>query len=354
MPFKDPQAIAKAGAATGVKKSKLAPPKAVVAGFLAGSYIAFGGLLALTVSAGLDPEIWGNLGTFFTGAVFSLGLILVIVAGSELLTGNMALVPLAAYKGQVPFRKVFENFGWVILGNLLGSLFVAYFLAVETGVVRNELTLARLESIAMAKGVEETEWQIFWRALGCNWLVCLGVWMALGAEDIGGKILAIFFPIMAFVAMGFDHVVANMFFLPAAIFADIPGIGWGDAVHNWVFAFLGNLVGAMVFVSGAYWFLYGRDEPAKEKGAGDTAPRGDMPGTHATPDPAHTDGPALAGASTGHTAPAAPTQGDGTQADGATHVAAPTQGVGTAGNGGQRPAGSEPTGAEPASRVTGH
>jgi formate/nitrite transporter len=309
MPFKDPQAIAKAGAATGVKKSKLAPPKAVVAGFLAGSYIAFGGLLALTVSAGLDPEIWGNLGTFFTGAVFSLGLILVIVAGSELLTGNMALVPLAAYKGQVPFRKVFENFGWVILGNLLGSLFVAYFLAVETGVVRNELTLARLESIAMAKGVEETEWQIFWRALGCNWLVCLGVWMALGAEDIGGKILAIFFPIMAFVAMGFDHVVANMFFLPAAIFADIPGIGWGDAVHNWVFAFLGNLVGAMVFVSGAYWFLYGRDDPAKDKGAGDVEP---VPGRYGQ----GADGAATAGAPATATTGATTTAATGAPATG--------------------------------------
>ncbi len=342
MPFKDPQAIAKAGAATGVKKSKLAPPKAVVAGFLAGAYIAFGGLLALTVSAGLDPEIWGNLGTFFTGAVFSLGLILVIVAGSELLTGNMALVPLAAYKGQVPFRKVFENFGWVILGNLLGSLFVAYFLAVETGVVKNELTLARLESIAMAKGVEETEWQIFWRALGCNWLVCLGVWMALGAEDIGGKILAIFFPIMAFVAMGFDHVVANMFFLPAAIFADIPGIGWGDALHNWVFAFLGNLVGAMVFVSGAYWFLYGRDEPAKDKGAGDVEPATgrygdgtDGAGTAAgRTDGAATTGAGVAttgrtdGATTGRTdgvttVPTSSTTGDGAPArEGAGSVAA--------------------------------
>ena len=110
-----------------------------------------------------------------------------------------------------------------------------------------------------AKGVEETEWQIFLRAVGCNWLVCLAVWMALAAEDVAGKILAIFFPIMAFVAMGFDHVVANMFFLPAAIFAGVAGHHLGDAIHNWIFAFLGNLVGAAVFVAGAYWYLYGRD-----------------------------------------------------------------------------------------------
>ena len=85
--------------------------------------------------------------------------------------------------------------------------------------------------------------------------------MALAAEDIGGKVLAIFFPIMAFVAMGFDHVVANMFFLPAAIFAHVPGIAWGDTLKNWVFAFLGNLVGAAIFVSTSYWYLYVRDEP---------------------------------------------------------------------------------------------
>jgi formate/nitrite transporter FocA (FNT family) len=123
--------------------------------------------------------------------------------------------------------------------------------------------LARLAGIATAKGVTETDTQIFLRAVGCNWLVCLAVWMALAADDIGGKILAIFFPITGFVAMGFDHVVANMFFLPAAIFAHVPGISWGDALRNWAFAFLGNLVGAAVFVAGAYWHLYVRGAPAE-------------------------------------------------------------------------------------------
>jgi formate/nitrite transporter FocA (FNT family) len=97
--------------------------------------------------------------------------------------------------------------------------------------------------------------------------------MALGAEDIGGKVLAIFFPIMAFVAMGFDHVVANMFFLPAAIFAHVKGVGWGDTIGNWIFAFLGNFVGAAVFVAGAYWYLYLRG--AKPAAAGDEPPLGD-------------------------------------------------------------------------------
>ena len=107
--------------------------------------------------------------------------------------------------------------------------------------------------------------------------------LAMAADDVAGKILAIFFPIMAFVAMGFDHVVANMFFLPAAIFAGVD-ITWWDAVHNWIFAFLGNLVGAAVFVAGAYWFLYAReDEPdePRPRGVGRSRADGDGDGRRA-------------------------------------------------------------------------
>src|SRR4051794_32655640 len=271
MAFKTPAQINAAAVESGVTKAGMSVDKMLVGGFLAGAYIAFGGLLAITVSSGLDPKTWGTLPTLFTGSVFALGLILVVIAGSELLTGNMALVPLATMSRRVSFAGLSRNITVVLIGNLLGSLFVAYFLAVETGVLTAELPLARLGSIATAKGVTETEWQIFLRAVGCNWLVCLAVWMALGAEDVGGKILAIFFPIMAFVAMGFDHVVANMFFLPAAIFAHVDGITWWDAVHNWIFAGLGNLVGAALFVSAAYWYLYAKDAEPESAGGVPTA-----------------------------------------------------------------------------------
>jgi formate/nitrite transporter len=276
MSFKDPKAITAAGIEKGAEKSALSWDKTLVASFLAGAYIAFGGLLAITVSSGLKPEIWGTLPTLFSGSVFAVGLILVVIAGSELLTGNMMLVPLARFQGRVGMRPLLRNFGLVAIGNVLGSLFVAYFLAVKTGVVTAEMPLDRLGKIAHAKAVEETETQIFLRAVGCNWLVCLAVWMAMAAEDVAGKVLAIFFPIMAFVAMGFDHVVANMFFLPAAIFAGVD-ITWAQTLHNWLFAFLGNLVGAGVFVAGAYWFLYARgatpgaapgDEPASRGRSG--------------------------------------------------------------------------------------
>jgi formate/nitrite transporter len=271
MAFKDPKAITEIATEKGIEKARLSWDKALVAGFLAGAYIAFAGLLAVVVSAGLDPETFGGLITLATGAVFTLGLILVVVAGSELLTGNMALLPLAQFRRRVTPAQLARNFTFVAIGNVLGALFVAYFLAVESGVVTQAAPLERLGQMAELKGATETSWEIFLRAIGCNWLVCLAVWMAFAADDIGGKILAIFFPIMGFVAMGFDHVVANMFFLPAAIFAGTGGIGWGDTLHNWLFAGLGNLVGAAVFVAGAYWYLYGRT-PAAAPQPGDEEP----------------------------------------------------------------------------------
>jgi formate transporter len=272
MAYKDPQGIAVAGIETGAKKALLSSDKMLVAGFLAGAYIAFAGLLAIIVSAGLDPATWGGLITLFTGTVFALGLILVIIAGSELLTGNMALLPMAMLGRTANFGNVLRSIGVVTIGNLLGSLFVAYFLAVKTGVVTADAPLKRLTAIATLKGKTETDWQIFLRAIGCNWLVCLAVWMALGAEDIGGKVLAIFFPIMGFVALGFDHVVANMFFLPAAIFAHVPDLSWGDTIKNWIFAFLGNFVGAGVFVGAAYYYLYGRVDRDALREPGDMPP----------------------------------------------------------------------------------
>lgn len=262
MAFKSPKEILLAGTEAGNTKARLPRRNDLVGGFLAGAYIAFGGLVAIATTSGLDPKTWGTLPTLFAGAVFSLGLILVVVAGSELLTGNMALVPLAAMQRRIGLRRMTENLFWVLLGNLAGSLFVAYFLAVKTGVLTAPMPLARLGQVGQLKTHTETDLQIFLRAVGCNWLVCLAVWMSLSAQDVGGKILAIFFPIMAFVAIGFDHVVANMFFLPAAVFAHVPGISWGDVLNNWLFAFLGNFVGAVVFVAGSYWYLYAHEPKA--------------------------------------------------------------------------------------------
>src|SRR3712207_2545523 len=133
--FNTPKEIAQSAVDTGTTKGKLRWDKALVGGFLAGAYIAFGGLVSIVVSSGLDPEIWGTLPTLFAGTVFALGLVLVVLAGSELLTGNMALVPMSMMQGRVGLRTLSENFAIVLIGNLIGSLFVAYFLAVKTGVI---------------------------------------------------------------------------------------------------------------------------------------------------------------------------------------------------------------------------
>ncbi len=269
MTAREPAEMAQVAAETGAKKTRRTWDRVLVSSFLAGAYISFGALVAITVSSGLDPATWGTLPTLFMGAAFTLGLVLVLIAGSDLATGNMMLVPLGAMRGRIGLGDVAKNLTLVLLGNLIGALVVAFFLAVQTDVIGDAaseggplLTYERLVTVAEGK-TEHTAWETFLRGIGCNWLVCLAVWMSLAATSVAGKILAIFFPIMAFVAMGFDHVVANMFFIPAAIWAGVPDIGWNDALYNWLLAGAGNLVGAVVFVSTSYWYLFLKDQPDK-------------------------------------------------------------------------------------------
>ncbi|GAB3358500.1 formate/nitrite transporter family protein [Modestobacter lapidis] len=281
MTAREPKDMAQAAAATGAKKTTRTWDRVLVSAFLAGAYIGFGALVAIIVSAGLDPGTWGTLPTLFTGAAFTLGLVLVLIAGSDLATGNMMLVPLSAMRGKISGGDVVKNLTLVLLGNLVGALVVAFFLAVQTGVIGDAgsaadsgagLAYERLTEIAQGKATGHTAWETFLRGVGCNWLVCLAVWMSLAATTVSGKVLAIFFPIMAFVAMGFDHVVANMFFLPAAIFAGVPDLGWGDTLLNWLLAGAGNLVGAVVFVSTSYWYLFLKDDPGENEAAEQAEP----------------------------------------------------------------------------------
>ncbi|VXC04580.1 formate/nitrite transporter family protein [Nocardioides sp. AX2bis] len=272
MSAREPAETATVAVEAGTKKTQRSWDKLLLSSFLAGAYIAFGALVAITVSSGLDPATWGTLPTLFMGFAFTLGLVLVLIAGSDLATGNMMLVPLSAMRGKIATKDVAVNLALVLLGNLIGAMFVAFFLAVQAGVIGGTgeeagsvaaMTHERLATIATDK-TGETAWETFLRGVGCNWLVCLAVWMSLSASTVSGKILAIFFPVMAFVAMGFDHVVANMFFLPAAIFAGVPGVDWSATLLNWGVAGVGNLVGAVVFVATSYWYLFVKDQPEAE------------------------------------------------------------------------------------------
>lgn len=268
MAYKTPAEVSRAAVDSGVAKAALRTDRVLVSSFLAGAYIAFGGLVAIATTSGLKASTWGSLPTLITGATFSLGLILVVIAGSDLLTGNMALVTIAALRRRVSAAGLVRNLALVTVGNVVGALVVAYLLAYKTGVIPDHhaggIVYERIASIAKGKAVTETHLQQFLRAVGCNWLVCLAVWLGLAAEDVGGKVLGIFFPILAFVAIGFDHVVANMFFLPLAMFVHVPGVTAAKVADNLVFAYLGNFVGAALFVAGAYYYLYLQGRPDDE------------------------------------------------------------------------------------------
>lgn len=206
------------------------------------------------------PDTYGTLKLLVGGAVFPIGLILVVIAGAELLTGNMMTLPIALHQGRISFGALLNNWFWVLIGNFVGSLFVAYVL----GVGAHLLTDAPWDKATIAIGLAKVKlpfWATVASAIGCNWLVALAVWLALGGRDVISKIVGIWFPIMAFVAIGFQHVVANMFFIPAAIFVG-GDISWAQCFEELAGAFIGNLIGAWLFVATAYWAVYLRQAPA--------------------------------------------------------------------------------------------
>jgi formate transporter len=253
--FLTPAEIAQVASDAGTEKAKYDIGKLLVLGFLAGAFIALGALFDIRVTATL-PAQWGSLKALIGGAVFPIGLMFVVIAGGELLTGNMMTLPIALHNKRIKLTGLMYNWLWVLIGNLIGSLFVAYVFGDLAHMLSDDPYNKATILIALAKMKLSFSATIF-SAIGCNWLVCLAVWLAMGARDITGKIFAIWFPIMGFVAIGFQHVVANMFFIPAAIFVGA-NISWGQAIVEWIGAFIGNAIGGWLFVSTAYWFAYQR------------------------------------------------------------------------------------------------
>lgn len=235
--------------------------KTLTLAFLAGAYIAFGGLLAIIVGGG-SPGIAAEnpgLAKFLFGAAFPLGLILVVVVGAELFTGNNAyFIPNVLTKKQ-RLNTVLKNWGLVYFGNFLGAVFVAYVITHLTHIVSSAPYSNSVLAIATSK-TSHTFLVTFLKGIGANWLVCLAVWQGMAAKDTTGKILAIWIPVMAFVAMGFEHSIANMYFIPLAIFegADIT---WNTfIVNNLIPATLGNIVGGAVFVGMLYGYLFSKEK----------------------------------------------------------------------------------------------
>jgi formate transporter len=244
-----------------------------ILGILAGAYIGFGGWLSTTVTFDLSAKMGLGFTKFLSGAVFSVGLMIVVIAGAELFTGNNLMVSSVMLK-EITVSTMLKRWGVVLFANFLGSILVAllfYFSGLwKTGDGALGIAAVKIANTKVSLSFGEA----LVRGIGCNWLVCLAVWMALASRQIIGKIFAIFFPIMAFVAIGFEHNVANMYFIPTGMLiarmTGLPGLAGLDLsqlnwinflVKNQVPVTIGNIIGGGVFVGMSYWGAYLR--PAK-------------------------------------------------------------------------------------------
>lgn len=256
MAYSKPEKIMEITVENGVKKTKYALLQTLILGFEAGAFIALGYLLYIRVTAPLPVNLQG-LSSLIGASIFPIGLILTLLAGGELLTGNMMAVPMARLAKKISVTKVIWNWSLVTLSNFLGAVFVAYVFGHLVGLTETGPFLNQTITIAQHK-LEASFLQAFLSGIGCNWLVAAAVWLSYGAEDMSGKILGIWFPTMAFVAIGFQHVVANMFVIPAAIFAG--HFTWLEYIQNFLPVFLGNAVGGVVFIGMAYYHAYKKKE----------------------------------------------------------------------------------------------
>lgn len=233
---------------------------------LAGAFISLGALFYIvTMTTGKnEPPLPFGLLRVAGGMTFSLGLVLVVVGGAELFTGNN-LIAMAWAVGCVQTRQVVRNWIWVYFGNLLGAGGTAV-LVLLAGVHRlgDGAVGETMVQIARSK-IALDPVSAFARGILCNVLVCLAVWLCMGARSVADKILAIVFPITAFVACGFEHSVANMFFLPLGIVlasGEPDPLSIVGAVNNLLLVTIGNIIGGTLLVAWVYWFVYLRTDPA--------------------------------------------------------------------------------------------
>ncbi|MBY6261271.1 formate/nitrite transporter family protein [Azospirillum sp. 412522] len=266
-----PDAIALAAENLGVKKAHYDTPTLFALAVLAGAFIALGGLFATVAMSGAEGMLPYGLTRLLGGLVFSMGLILVIVGGAQLFTGD-ALMVMAWASGRLHAREMMRVWTTVWIGNFVGAAGTALlvFLSGQYTFGHGAVGASALY-FAVAKSSLPTS-QAFFLGILCNVLVCLAVWLALGARSVGDKILAITFPVAAFVAAGFEHCVANMYFVPLGLLIEwgapdsfwhdlgraAPAIPVGQYLVNLVAVTLGNWIGGAVMVGAVYWFIYRR------------------------------------------------------------------------------------------------
>jgi len=273
-----PPGMAAKGEDLGVKKAKLPFLNMFVLGILAGAFIGIGAIFATTVAAASSTLPYG-VARLLIGLAFTVGLILVVVGGAELFTGN-TLITMAWASGKVTIWQLLRNWVVVYIGNLVGGLLTAYivFLGKQYTFGGGSLGLAAL-NIGNAK-VGFTFIQAVALGIMCNALVCMAVWMCYSARSVADKIFAIIPPIATFVAAGFEHSIANMYFIPSSLFikymgdasffeaigktaADFPKLTWGNFfLANLLPVTIGNIIGGGIMVGLVYWFVYSRKPKA--------------------------------------------------------------------------------------------
>ena len=246
-------------------KFKTTPGRLLFAGFMAGAFIGFGFILAIVASciAKYPPFANGDifnkaLFKILLGAVFPVGLIAVVLAGADLWTGNVKFLSVAKAKKYADFKYILYNWFGSYGGNFIGSIFLALLVVPLTklfGSSGNPNILGSTTITIATKKVSKDILALFFLGIGCNWLVNIAIWQSARVQDGAGKILAIWFPIFAFVAIGFEHSIANMWALSTGIIASNYAITWSQFFYNVIPVTFGNAVGGFLFVAFYYWYL---------------------------------------------------------------------------------------------------
>ncbi len=252
-----PNEIVQYAAKSAEAKSKFGTNKLLVLSFLAGVYISMAGLISVMSGYGMPGLTAENpmLTKLLMGLVFPGGLCLVVLAGAELFTGNTAYFMPAVLSRKASVSSLLKNWTIVWTMNFVGCLFFAYFLVHLTHVADAEEFRAGFQSVANAK-TSNPFYVTMLKGIGANWLVCLAMWQGMAAKTVMGKIIGIWWPVMIFVAIGYEHSIANMFIIPMAMFqgADITV---GELFcSNLIPATIGNIIGGALFVGTAYWYSY--------------------------------------------------------------------------------------------------
>jgi formate/nitrite transporter len=249
----------------------MTPGRFVVFALLGGMFIAIGGLLSILVAGGMPGlgSQYPGIVKFAAGAMFPIGLVLVVVAGGGLFTSDCATLPMAYWQKKITLRDV-ARIGLVgYLANFAGALLVAWLLAYQSETLTKSPWKDYAINLAFAK-THSNFWTVFVKGIGANLMVCLAVWMANASKDITGKVLVIWMPVMAFVALGWEHSIANMFFIPLGMMMD-SSIGMKDfLVGNLFPSTLGNIVGGALFVALPYYFIWGSNGKAEQQSQAST------------------------------------------------------------------------------------